>query len=405
MGKTPLPRTFSGAEILRSSNRHSFSRRQLINAPPSETSGSSPVAIRNMQTKQLEDTLVNALHSSQLRTVLAELQEDSDALSNDAQTKLRDVIETVETIDASTIQELSRIKDLLEVNGVSVLLADVSKSEKILHWFMIEVEKKSVEEAARLLDEDGYFTPLRNSHSYWRRYTKFYDRANFSCDKQLPFRVQLSWQPSFSISGKLARLFRPSVDDLKCVELPDFLWPVYSFVKFSRRIFKTSHVKDVQNLGPFLGTPTGMIQPLLKFAGLQSDHELVDIGCGDGRILLEAANEFGCRAIGYETDKELLQLAESNLQKQKCGDLVTLRSVDGKEADVSNSDVVFVFLPANVIDEIVTKLLTKMKPGAVLIAHEQCELKTVEPTERMPLILPCGISVAYKWLVRKTRDS
>ena len=98
-----------------------------------------------MQTKQLEDTLVNALHSSQLRTVLAELQEDSDALSNDAQTKLRDVIETVETIDASTIQELSRIKDLLKVNGVSVLLADISKSEKILHWFMIEVEKKGIE--------------------------------------------------------------------------------------------------------------------------------------------------------------------------------------------------------------------------------------------------------------------
>ena len=222
-----------------------------------------------MQIKQLEDTLINALHSSQLRTVLAELQEDSDALSNDAQTKLRDAIETVETIDASTVREMHRIQNLFEKNGVLVLMTDVSKIEKILHWFMVAVDKKGVEEAARLLDEDGYFTPLRNNHSYWRRYTKFYDRANFSCDKQLPFRVQLSWQPSFSISGKLARLFRPSLDDLKCVELPDFLWPVYSLVKFSRRIFKTSHVKDVQNLGPFLGTPTGMIQPLLEFAGLQ----------------------------------------------------------------------------------------------------------------------------------------
>ena len=132
-------------------------------------------------------------------------------------------IETVETIDASTIQELRRIKDLLEMNGVSVLLADISKSERILHWFMIEVDKKSAEEAARLLDEDGYFTPLRNSHSFWRRYTKFYGRASFSCDKQLPFRVELSWQPSFCIFGKIGRFFRPSVDDLKCIEMPDLL--------------------------------------------------------------------------------------------------------------------------------------------------------------------------------------
>ena len=374
-------------------------------SPVDEASGLYPVAIRTMQTKQLEDALINAVHSSQMRTVLAELQADSHSLSNDAQTKLRDVIETVETIDASTIQELRRIKDLLEMNGVSVLLADISKSERILHWFMIEVDKKGAEEAARLLDEDGYFTPLRNSHSFWRRYTKFYGRASFSCDKQLPFRVELSWQPSFCIFGKIGRIFRPSVDDLKCIEMPDLLWPVYSLVKFARRIFKTSRVKDLQNLGPFLGTPTGMIQPLLKFAGLKSEHELVDIGCGDGRILLEAAKTFGCRAVGYETDTSLLQLAGSSVQKQKCGDLVTLRSVDGKEADVSNSDVVFVFLPASVIDKFVKELLTKMKPGAVLIAHEQCELKTVEPTERMPLILPCGISVAYKWQVRKTRDS
>ena len=121
---------------------------------------------------------------------------------------------------------------------------------------MIEVDKKGAEEAARLLDEDGYFTPLRNSHSFWRRYTKFYGRASFSCDKQLPFRVELSWQPSFCIFGKIGRIFRPSVDDLKCIEMPDLLWPVYSLVKFARRIFKTSRVKDLQNLGPFLGTPT-----------------------------------------------------------------------------------------------------------------------------------------------------
>ena len=255
-------------------------------SPADEASGLSPVAINPMQTKQLEDTLISALHSSQLRTTLSELQENSDALSNEAQIKLRDAIETVEIIDASTVQEMRRIKDLLEKNGVPVLITDISKSEKIVHWFMVAVDKNDVEEATRLLDEDGYFTPLRNSHSFWRRYAKFYDRANFSCDKQLPFRVELSWQPSFSSFGKLGRLFKPSVDDLKCIEMPDLLWPVYAFVKFTRRIFKIPRVKGIPNLGPFLGTPTAMIQPLLKFAGLQSDHELVDIGCGDGRLSL-----------------------------------------------------------------------------------------------------------------------
>ena len=64
-------------------------------SPVDEASGLYPVAIRTMQTKQLEDALINAVHASQMRTVLAELQADSHSLSNDAQTKPRDVIETV----------------------------------------------------------------------------------------------------------------------------------------------------------------------------------------------------------------------------------------------------------------------------------------------------------------------
>jgi len=349
-----------------------------------------------MQAK-FEETLADAIHSKRLRIVLSELKENSAALPVNDQRKLEAAVTAVKTIDDSTRLEMQSVCDLLERNGVSVL-SSTSDSEEIVHLFHVSVDKSELEDAVRLLEEDGYFTPLRKCQSFWRRYKRFFHRAHFSCNKQLPFRIALSWQSGDKAPGKLSRMLQPSVDDLKYVKIPSVLWPAYYGVKFVRRIFKKSSRETVQNLGPFLGTPEGMIEPLLRFADLQSDHQLIDIGCGDGRILLKAAVEFGCRVVGYETDDSLLQLARRKVKEQGCEDLVTLSLVDANQADVSKADVIFVFLPASVIDGMVTKLLPKMKAAAVLIAHEQHELKTsAKPIQRMPLILPCGISVAYKW--------
>lgn len=357
----------------------------------------SPMTLENMNIEQFEETLVNAIHSKQLRTVLSKLQQSSQTLPDDALEKLRVATEAVKVIDDSTLKEMGRVCDLLETQNVPVLSAEAAGSEEILHVFKVSIDEKSLEEAAGILEGNGYFTPLRSSPSFWKRYTKFFNQADFSTDQRLPFRVSLGWQ-SGDGEPKKGRRFRPGVEDLKAIDFPGPLWPAYYGVKLVRRLLSKSGRKEVQNLGPFLGTPAGMIGPLLKFANLKNDHQLVDIGCGDGRILLKAATDFGCRVVGYETDDSLLRLAASKVKGLGYRDLVTLLLVDANRADVSDADVVFVFLPANVTGGIVSKLLPKMKSGAVLIAHEQHELKTTaKPTEKMPLILPCGISVAYKW--------
>jgi len=352
-----------------------------------------------MNVKKFEEILINAIHSQQLRIVLSEMNQKIQDFPSDVQEVLQDARESIDTIDDSTLQEALSISDLLKKNGVIVLSAAPSSSQEILHMFKLSVERTELEKAVRLLEENGYFTPLRSSRRFWQRYTQFFDRAYFSSDKEMPFRVALNWQPS-SKRGKLTSMLKPSVDDLKCIAIPRPLWPLYYGVKLIRRILKMNEGNDSQNLGPFLGTPQGMIGPLLEFANLQSDHALVDIGCGDGRILLKAATGFGCRVTGYETDETVLQMARSKASEESCQNLVTLLPVDAQKADVSNADVVFVFLPANVTRRIVTKLLPQMKAGSVLIAHEQHELNTAaKPTQKMPLILPCGVSVAYKWQV------
>jgi len=350
-----------------------------------------------MHKKQFEEALVNAIHSKQLRTVLSKMKRNSRDFSVGTQEKLRGAVEAIEAIEDSTRQEMRRICNLFAKNSIPLLQVGAAESEEIVHLFEVSVGRSWLEEAATLLEENGYFTPMRSSRFFWRRYAHFYDRVDFSGDKQLPFRVALSWRPSGN-RGRLARILKPGIDDLKYIAIPKPLWPAYCGVKFVRRILGKTIGKDIKHLGPFLGTPEDMIGPLLSFADLRSDHQLVDIGCGDGRILLKAATEFGCRVVGYETDDSLLQLAESEVKRQDCQNLVTLLQVDANDADVSDADVVFVFLPANVTDGIVTTLLPKMKAGAVLVAHEQHELKTTaKPIRRMPLILPCGVSVAYKW--------
>ena len=141
-----------------------------------------------------------------------------------------------------------------------------------------------------------------------------------------------------------ARL-RPRVEDLAAVSLP--VIGAYSLVKLIRHLLGYRQ-SSATSLGPFLGTPGGLIPGLLQFSGLQDGQRIVDIGCGDGRILLHAAASFDCYAVGYETDPALVATAREAISKAAqpgLAERVELHGMDARDADISHADVVFIFLP------------------------------------------------------------
>ena len=194
----------------------------------------------------------------------------------------------------------------------------------------------------------------------------------------------------------------PNRQDLRAINLPTLLWPAYSLVHLFRAVTKKDSLTNHHtNLGPFLGTPDGIIQLLLEFAGLTADDTLIDLGCGDGRVLLAAANLFRCKAIGYETDPTLVKQAKKLVAKMGLSEHVMISQENAEDANLTNASVVFIFLPVQSIKQFVPVLLRKMKAGSVLIAHEQDRLDTsVNTDEQYPVIHPSGVTVAHKWIAK-----
>ncbi len=163
------------------------------------------------------------------------------------------------------------------------------------------------------------------------------------------------------------------------------------------------------DLGILLGTPRGLVVPLLTTAGIGRGGRLVDLGCGDGRVLIEAATALGCRGLGYELDPELAEVARGEAKQAGVADLIEIVTGDARTADVSEADLVFAFLPAAAIAEVLEPSLARMRPGAVFLSHEQHRIPVDRVPDRQQLVIATGddpsqrgITVANLWLADST---
>ncbi|MEL6982720.1 MAG: class I SAM-dependent methyltransferase, partial [Actinomycetota bacterium] len=159
------------------------------------------------------------------------------------------------------------------------------------------------------------------------------------------------------------------------------------------------------DLGILLGTPKGLVGPLLATADIGHEDQIVDLGCGDGRVLIEAAQLLGCRGVGYELDPGLADIARGEVKRAGVSDLVEIITGDARSAEVSHADLVFAFLPAAAIGEILEPSLAAMRPGTVFLSHEQHRIPVTRAPDRQHLVMATGnepsqrgITVANLWI-------
>jgi SAM-dependent methyltransferase len=118
----------------------------------------------------------------------------------------------------------------------------------------------------------------------------------------------------------------------------------------------------------YVGTPYDVISILLQMAHIQKDDVLYDLGCGDGRVLVLAAQKYGCRGVGYEIDPERVNASIENVIRNRVEILVKIAQADIFTLDLSEATVVHLYL----LPEMNIKLLPqldKMKPGTRVICH------------------------------------
>ena len=121
--------------------------------------------------------------------------------------------------------------------------------------------------------------------------------------------------------------------------------------------------------GVYVPTPHDVVKRMLKLAELDKTDVVYDLGCGDGRIVIAAAKDYGCRAFGYDIDAELVAIARQEAQKQGVEKLVTIERGDLFGVDLTKADVVTLYLLPEQNEKLVAQFKT-MRPGARIVAHQ-----------------------------------
>lgn len=117
-------------------------------------------------------------------------------------------------------------------------------------------------------------------------------------------------------------------------------------------------------------TPPETVAEMLRLAKIKQGDVLYDLGSGDGRIPVAAAKQFGIRAVGIEIDPKLITEAEANARSAGVEELVRFRNEDMFRIDVSEANVVTLYLSEKLNVLLRPKLLRELRPGARIISHD-----------------------------------
>ncbi len=120
---------------------------------------------------------------------------------------------------------------------------------------------------------------------------------------------------------------------------------------------------------PFVPTTDEAVQAMLKLAGVKKTDVVYDLGCGDGRIVIAAARDFGARGVGIDIDPQRIAEARENARKAGVEKLVRFEENDLFEADIHEATVVTLFLLSSVNLKLRPKLLKDLKPGTRIVSN------------------------------------
>jgi cyclopropane fatty-acyl-phospholipid synthase-like methyltransferase len=140
---------------------------------------------------------------------------------------------------------------------------------------------------------------------------------------------------------------------------------------------------EAKKVAPYYPTPYAVVLAMLDAAELQPDELLVDLGSGDGRIVLLAARDFGARAVGYELEDSLVKNSRRQIEEAGIADRAEIRQQDLFTAELTKADVVTVYLLPRAMQRLEPILEKALKPGARVIAHD-FTFPNWKPVETIP---------------------
>jgi len=126
---------------------------------------------------------------------------------------------------------------------------------------------------------------------------------------------------------------------------------------------------ETPSLAPFEPTSPAVIAAMLTLAGVQRDDLVFDVGSGDGRIVIQAAESFGARGVGIEIDETLVAESRRRVKEKGLEERVRIIQANAMDVDLSQADVVTLFLTTHGLETLRPHLERTLRPGTRVVAH------------------------------------
>lgn len=146
---------------------------------------------------------------------------------------------------------------------------------------------------------------------------------------------------------------------------PAMVLALFAFVAAAADAPKPKRDPDV----PYVPSTEEAVKAMLKLAEVKKTDVVYDLGCGDGRIVIAAAKEYGARGVGIDINPVRIQEARENAKKAGVEHLVRFEEKDLFEADIREATVVTLFLLPSINLKLRPRLMEQLRPGTRIVSN------------------------------------
>lgn len=153
---------------------------------------------------------------------------------------------------------------------------------------------------------------------------------------------------------------------------------------------------DERTGGPFIPTPQAVVDEMLRLADVRKEDFVIDLGSGDGRIVLTAARRFQARGMGVDIDGELVEQSNAAAQRDGLDNLVQFHKLDVLQTGIGEASVLTLYLLPDMMHLLRSKVLSELKPGSRVVSHD-FEFGEWQPDRKVTVDAPDKYGVGGQW--------
>jgi hypothetical protein len=129
-------------------------------------------------------------------------------------------------------------------------------------------------------------------------------------------------------------------------------------------------LQPIKDAGPYVPSPQSVVSDMLRYADVGPSDFLIDLGSGDGRIVLTAAKVFGARGFGVEIKDELVKKSNDAAKNEGLAERVKFLKQDLFKTDMSQATVITMYLLPDTVNLLKDKFLAELRPGTRIVSHD-----------------------------------